>query len=81
MSVNVLVTDTNGHMQYKSGQKHTQAITRVKAGYAPCQVTKKMGLNCMEPGCMPNFFAVDDPAYPGTIVWELVVFHCLFVSP
>ena len=48
VSVNVSVTDTNGHMQYKSGQKHTQAITRVKEGYVPCQVTKKMTLNCMD---------------------------------
>jgi len=48
VSVNVSVTDTNGHMQYKSGQKHTQVITRVKEGYVPCQVTKKMTLNCMD---------------------------------
>ena len=55
VSVDTLVTDTDGHMQDKSGQKHTQVITRVKAGYATFQVTKKMRLNCMELGFMPNF--------------------------
>ncbi len=56
VSVDCAVPDDR-HRQYKSLQRNTQALTWIKAGYDPREVTKKMGLNCMELGWMPMFLS------------------------